>query len=76
MSLNVVNVDLGTRSYEVRIGQGLIAQAGRQILPLLHRKKVAVITDDTVAAQHLMDLAKAFETEGITMTALCVPARV
>jgi 3-dehydroquinate synthase len=73
MSLNVVNVDLGPRSYDVRIGQGLIAQAGRQIAPLLHRRKVAVITDDTVAACHLMDLAKAFETEGITMTALTIP---
>ena len=73
MNLNVVNVDLGSRSYEVRIGQGLIGQAGRQIAPLLHRRKVAVITDDTVAAKHLMDLAKAFETEGITMTALTIP---
>ena len=73
MNLNVVNVDLGSRSYEVRIGQGLIGQTGSQIAPLLHRRKVAVITDDTVAAKHLMDLAKAFETEGITMTALTIP---
>ena len=73
MSLNVVNVDLGSRSYPVRIGQGLIAQAGHEIAPLLHRRKVAVITDDTVAATHLMDLAKAFEHEGITMTALTIP---
>ncbi|MDB5666255.1 3-dehydroquinate synthase [Cypionkella sp.] len=73
MSLNVVNVDLGSRSYEVRIGRGLISQAGQQIAPLLRRKKVAVITDDTVAARHLMDLAKAFENEGITMTALTIP---
>ena len=73
MSVNVVNVDLGSRSYEVRIGQNLIAQAGHQIAPLLHRRKVAVITDDTVAARHLMDLAKAFETAGIAMTALTIP---
>lgn len=73
MSMNVVNVDLGARSYEVRIGQGLIAQAGHQIAPLLHRRKVAVITDDTVAARHLMELAKAFENEGIAMTALTIP---
>jgi 3-dehydroquinate synthase len=73
MSLNVVKVALGARSYEVRIGQGLIADAGRQIAPLLRRRKVAVITDDTVAAQHLMALAKALEIEGIAMTAMTIP---
>lgn len=73
MTLDVVNVALGARSYEVRIGRGLIAQAGKHIAPLLRRKKVAVITDDTVAARHLMDLAKALEQEGIVMTALTIP---
>ena len=48
--VNVVPVDLGDRSYEVRIGPGLIARAGKEIAPLLKRKKVAVVTDETVAA--------------------------
>ena len=74
MSLDTINVDLGTRSYQVRIGQGLLGQAAEHIAPLLHRKKVAVITDDTVAALHLMTLASALEARGITMTALTVPA--
>jgi 3-dehydroquinate synthase len=73
MNLNVVKVDLGSRSYEVRIGRGLIAEAGQHIAPMLRRKKVAVITDDTVAAKHLMDLAKALEVQGIAMTALTIP---
>ncbi len=73
MTLNVIDVALGARSYQVRIGQGLVAEAGRQIAPLLRRKKVAVITDDTVAARHLMTLAQALEREGIAMTALTVP---
>lgn len=73
MKMNVVNVDLGSRSYEVRIGRGLISDAGQHIAPMLRRKKVAVITDDTVAAKHLMDLAKAFEVQGIAMTALTIP---
>ena len=73
MTLDVIDVALGARSYQVRIGQGLVAEAGRQIAPLLHRKKVAVITDDTVAAAHLMTLAKALEQEGIAMTALTIP---
>ncbi len=71
--LDVVNVALGARSYEVRIGPGLIGQAGHHIAPLLHRRKVAVITDDTVAAQHLMTLARSLESAGIVMTALTIP---
>ena len=39
MTLDVVPVDLGARSYEVRIGPGLIDDAGAQILPFLRRVK-------------------------------------
>lgn len=73
MTVDVVPVDLGARSYEVRIGPGLIDRAGAEIAPLLHRRKAAVVTDDTVAGVHLMRLARAFETEGITLTALTIP---
>ena len=68
-----VPVALGARSYEVRIGPGLIDAAGAQIAPLLARRKVAVITDETVAALHLLRLAAGFEAQGIAMTALAVP---
>ena len=74
MTLDVVPVDLGQRSYEVHIGRGLLQTAATQILPLLRRKKVAVITDETVAAAHLMTLAASFLAEDITMTALSLPA--
>ncbi len=71
--INVVPVALGARSYEVRIGTGLIDTMGAQVAPLLRRRKVAVVTDETVAAEHLMRLAKSLETEGIAMTALALP---
>ena len=74
MTLDVVPVDLGQRSYEVHIGRGLLQTAATQILPLLRRKKVAVITDETVAAAHLMTLAASFLAQDITMTALSLPA--
>lgn len=73
MTIDVVPVALGARSYEVRIGAGLIARAGAEIAPLLRRPKVAVVTDDTVAAHHLMTLSEALAATGITMTALAVP---
>ena len=73
MAFDVVSVDLGLRSYDVRIGPGLIKDLGKHLLPLLHRKKVAVITDETVAAQHLLALAASLEQHGIAMTALAIP---
>lgn len=71
--VDIVPVDLGSRSYEVRIGRGLLADTARHITPLLQRRKVAIITDETVASKHLMALAASFEAAGITLTALTVP---
>ena len=73
MTMNVVPVDLGPRSYEVRIGTGLVAGAAGHVGPLLARKRVTVVTDDTVAAIHLLDLAASFDAAGITMSALALP---
>jgi 3-dehydroquinate synthase len=72
--MNRVAVDLGARSYEVRIGPGLIDRAGVEIAPLLARRRVAVVTDETVAALHLPALTAALETEGIAVAALALPA--
>lgn len=69
-----VHVDLPGRAYEVRIGTGLIAEAGAQIAPLLKRPKVAVITDETVAALHLDALRDGLASSGIEMEALALPA--
>jgi 3-dehydroquinate synthase len=71
--VNTVAVDLGDRSYKVRIGPGLIARAGVEIAPLLRRKRVSVVTDATVAALHLPGLTSALEAEGITVSALALP---
>ena len=73
MTVDIVPVDLGSRSYNVRIGRGLLQRAGTEIMPLLRRKKVAVITDETVAAAHLMTLGSSFLAQDISMTALSLP---
>ncbi len=72
--MNTVAVDLGTRSYEVRIGAGLIGRAGAEIAPLLRRKRVAIVTDETVAAAHLPTLTAALQAEGIAVASLALPA--
>lgn len=68
-----VAVDLGSRSYEVRIGRGLLADAHSHLAPLMRRQRVAIVTDDNVAAAQLMTLAFGLERQGISVVALTVP---
>ncbi len=69
-----VHVDLDDRAYDVVVGPGLIAQAGQRILPFLgKRRRVAVLTDETVAALHLEHLRAGLAAEGIEMEALALP---
>lgn len=71
--VNVVPVELGARSYEVRIGRGLIDRLGEQVAPLLRRKRVAIVTDETVGALHLAAAETALAAHGIASTALRLP---
>ncbi|MGB2202093.1 MAG: 3-dehydroquinate synthase [Pseudooceanicola atlanticus] len=69
-----VRVELAERSYDILIGEGLIETAGQHIGPLLARTRVAVVTDDNVGAAHLEALRSGLEAQGITMSALSLPA--
>ncbi len=69
-----VHVPLGDRAYDVRIGPGLLAQAGTEIAPLLARPRVAILTDETVAGLHLDPLRAALDASGIASSALALPA--
>ncbi|MBL0371601.1 3-dehydroquinate synthase [Rhizobium sp. KVB221] len=69
-----VHVDLGDRSYDILIGPGLIAKAGREIVSRLKGRKVAVITDEHVAPHYLQPLAQSLEEQGIAIHPLTLPA--
>ncbi|MEY3235386.1 MAG: hypothetical protein RL230_2657, partial [Pseudomonadota bacterium] len=47
-----IQVALDQRSYAVDIGQGLLAEAGALIRPLMKRPRVAIIADSTAWALH------------------------
>ena len=69
-----LRVDLGDRSYDIRIGDGLVGRAGAEIAPLLARPRVAVVTDENVAALHLEALGRGLAAAGIDMVSLVLPA--
>ena len=74
MSTETIRVSLGDRSYDVRVGTGLIAQAGVEIAPLLARPRVAILTDEQVAGAHLDYLRTGLAAGGVEASALALPA--
>jgi 3-dehydroquinate synthase len=69
----VVPVGLGARAYEVRIGPGLIDNAGLHALPFFKRRRAAVVADQTVADLHGERLAVSLEKAGLAVHLLTVP---
>jgi 3-dehydroquinate synthase len=74
MSVTTVPVNLGARSYDVRIGAGLLGDAGAQLAPLLRRKRAAVVYDARLENLHLPRLMASLASAGIYATALPVPS--
>ncbi|GAA6186946.1 3-dehydroquinate synthase [Litorivita sp. NS0012-18] len=70
----LVHVDLGARAYDIHIGTGLVAEAGALIAPLLRRARVAVVSDENVAALHLEALRAGLAAGGVEMVSLVLPA--
>ncbi|MBC7166019.1 3-dehydroquinate synthase [Phenylobacterium sp.] len=69
-----IPVGLGDRAYDVRIGGGLMAEAGADIRPLLKRGRVAVVSDATVWALHGEALTSALARADIVASPVIVPA--
>jgi 3-dehydroquinate synthase len=73
MSFTTVPVALGARSYDIRIGSGLLAEAAQHLAPLLAAPKVILVVDEAVemvARTMLLSLAK----HGIATDMVTIPA--
>ncbi|MEO0548826.1 MAG: 3-dehydroquinate synthase [Pseudomonadota bacterium] len=69
-----VHVDLGDRGYDICIGSGLVSKTGEALRPILKRRRVFVISDETVWSLHGDLFERAVKTAGLTCHALAVPA--
>jgi 3-dehydroquinate synthase len=72
--IDTLSVDLGRRSYEILIGRGLIAEAGKLMLPLLKQKRVVAVTDTNVAPHHLESLERSVRAAGIAIDSIVLDA--
>lgn len=70
----VVPVDLGHRSYDIVIGDGVLAEIGPRLALENPDRRVAIVTDDNVAALHLQALEDSLAGANIDFSSIVVPA--
>jgi len=73
MTYKTVAVSLGDRSYDILIGEGLLARAGEFVRPHLKRSSTVIVTDENVARHHLAALQAALSSSGIASQAIILP---
>ena len=67
-----VRVELGPRSYAVRIGSGLLDEP-EMFEPIKHGDACAIVTNDTVAPLYVGRLTSALRARGATVEVIVVP---
>ena len=68
-----VDVALGARSYAIVIGRGQLATLGERIAALRPGAKAAIVSDATVAKQHLPAAVAACERAGVPTATIVLP---
>jgi len=68
-----LRVVLSANSYDVVIGDGLLARAGAWLAPVLPQKRAVVVTDGSVAPLHLPALRQGLAEVGISHSEIVVP---
>ena len=72
-----VEVALGTRSYAIHIGAGLLADAGALLGPSIaksaHGKPIAVVTDENVARLYFPSFAESLRAAGMEALPIVLP---
>ncbi len=69
-----LTVELGARRYDIHVGEGLLAVAGRYLAPVLAQPRAVVVTDDTVAPIYLPALEAALTEVAIEHTSVVLAA--
>ena len=68
-----LRVDAASRTYEVIIGEGLIAAAAGYLEAVMSGRRVAVVSDETVAGHYLVGLRASLDGAGIESHEIILP---
>ncbi len=72
--VEIVPVELGERSYEIRIGRGLLRTAGELVKETIGGSQVFVAWDENVETPHGERLAKSLREGGLEVGTMSLPA--
>lgn len=72
--MRVVPVSLGSRSYEIKIGSGLLAGLGKDCAQLKLGQRCAIVSDRRVAPYYARRTERALEQAGFDAATITVPA--
>jgi 3-dehydroquinate synthase len=70
--METLNVALAERAYPIRIGRGILGQC-ELLLPYLRQRKVAVVTNTTVAPLYLAAVATPLRAAGVDVIEIILP---
>jgi 3-dehydroquinate synthase len=71
--MQIVKVDLGQRSYNIFVGEGILSTAGDLLKGAGIKGKVALVTNPTVAQLYLDSVHDALQSSGFEVIPLLVP---
>ena len=74
MDRDVVEVELGSRRYDIVIGSGLLAETGERIARLAPGAACAIVTDANVARYHLTAVEDSLSAAGVRHSRIVIPA--
>ncbi len=72
--MSEITVGLGSRSYPVRIGDGLLRDAANQLGPLARGNRFTIVTDSNVAPAIGVPLKSRLEAAGLAADLIVLPA--
>ena len=73
-AMRSVRVDLASRGYDIVIGKGLLDAPAEHLRDVLHRDRVAIVADQTVAGLYLAPLEAGLRAAGIATDSITIPA--
>ena len=66
-------VELGSRSYPVRIGNGISTAIGAELNKIRAGNKIGIVTDENVEKLYLKPIVDSLESAGFDVTSLTIP---
>jgi len=72
--VRIVKVPLGSRSYDIKIGTGLLARVGRDCARLALSRRCVIISDRNVAPRYGQAAQEALTKEGFAAALVTIPA--